>query len=532
MNSVQGARFSRRRFVGSAAAGLATVAATPMGSARAQTKARYMRYNVTGASGQAMLASYATALKNLMALKPTDAHNLFRNAFVHTMDCPHGNWWFFVWHRGYLGWWEKVLRDASGNKDFAIPYWDWTELPRIPAGMFDDVLNPSNPPYNPYIKDFATFFKFMNPSLTAYWNGLNAAQMGQLNTRMMPTLTSLWQQVKGNQQSGAMFAPTQYARYLTASNPDLDANTKKMVAPDMIRSGLAPTEFSKFNSIQTPSHNTQPASGSQFAILEGNPHNKVHNNIGGVGHISNPLNFGYMADNLSPVDPIFFLHHANMDRLWDVWTRKQQKLGLAYLPTGADLVTFQQEPFLFFADPNGNAVPQQHASDYVNMSVFDYDYEPGFGEDVIGKPALVASAAANGRFKGMMTNGVGAVTVPQAALQQNSAAPTSEPLVVQVTVPHPASASAPREFNVLINAPPGNTQTGADSPYYAGTIAFFGFMQNMTGDATFVVPLPRNMQIANGVVNVQVIPRGPPSRLLAAAAPAKSVLKAVAVTAW
>jgi tyrosinase len=42
--------------------------------------------------------------------------------------------------------------------------------------------------------------------------------------------------------------------------------------------------------------------------IEGMPHNPVHNIIGNV-----------MADMQSPTDPIFFLHHANIDRLWSAW---------------------------------------------------------------------------------------------------------------------------------------------------------------------------------------------------------------------
>ena len=521
---------SRRGVLGSVAASLAV---NPIGSALAQNKARYTRYNVNSAKGQEMLKSYAVAVKRLMALKPDDPHNWFRNAFVHTVDCPHGNWWFFVWHRGYIGWFEQVLRAASGNPDFAIPYWDWTDSPKIPAGMFDDVLNPSNPPYNPFIKDFQTFYDYMNPALEAWWKGFTHTQLQQLDLRMMATLPSVWKQVKGDPTNGAMFATTPYARYITAANPDLDDNTKKMVAPEMVLSGLAPTLFSNFNSVETKSHNEPPSGPSVFGILEGNPHNKVHNNIGGVGHLTNPLDFGYMADNLSPVDPVFFLHHSNMDRLWDVWTRKQQKLGLPTLPPKSELATFEREPFLFFINDQGKSLTDGKAGDYVNIGAFDYDYEPGFGEEVIGKPALVASAAAKKRLSGKIAGGVGAVTVPTAALQQNATNQNSEPLVVQVTIPHPTSASAAREFDVLINAPAGTTTVTPDSPYYAGTISFFGFMHNMTGDATFTVPLPRNLQAANGVLNVQVIPHVAPSKLLTAARTLpKSVLKAVTVTAW
>ena len=42
--------------------------------------------------------------------------------------------------------------------------------------------------------------------------------------------------------------------------------------------------------------------------LEGHIHGGVHNAVGGD-----------MAGSASPSDPLFFLHHANMDRLWSVW---------------------------------------------------------------------------------------------------------------------------------------------------------------------------------------------------------------------
>ncbi|MBP0588183.1 tyrosinase family protein [Paraburkholderia sp. LEh10] len=49
-------------------------------------------------------------------------------------------------------------------------------------------------------------------------------------------------------------------------------------------------------------------SNSYEASFESAPHNPVHNIIG-----------GWMADMSSPIDPIFYLHHANVDRLWDAW---------------------------------------------------------------------------------------------------------------------------------------------------------------------------------------------------------------------
>ncbi|MGF6769062.1 tyrosinase [Paraburkholderia sp. GAS199] len=54
---------------------------------------------------------------------------------------------------------------------------------------------------------------------------------------------------------------------------------------------------------------------SYEASFESAPHNPVHDIIG-----------GWMADMTSPTDPIFYLHHANVDRLWDAWAMQPQTI--------------------------------------------------------------------------------------------------------------------------------------------------------------------------------------------------------------
>jgi tyrosinase len=59
-------------------------------------------------------------------------------------------------------------------------------------------------------------------------------------------------------------------------------------------------------------------SGSFRADLENSIHNPAHQWVGGT-----------MVDNCSPNDPVFWLHHCNIDRLWSQW---QKDGGWPYLP--------------------------------------------------------------------------------------------------------------------------------------------------------------------------------------------------------
>src|SRR6516165_5731716 len=492
-------QITRRCFLGAMAA---TAAALPV--KRALGAAKYKRCNVTSAEGRKALASYAKGVEAMLKLPVDHPHNWFRNAFIHLMDCPHGNWWFYVWHRGYLGYFEQTIRSLSGDVDFALPYWDWTELPQVPDGMFNGVLSPTHDAYEAYTENLAVFTAIIKPTLTQYWENLSSALTGQLNARGYKQFKDVWNDVTGNGVSGnECFAPTCGARYLSRSNPRLDADTSNAVSKFTVTSGLLAPEFYNsinflsFTSVKTPSHNTAPPNSSTaFSVLEGQPHNLVHNCIGGSGPLD-PGPYGNMTNFLSPVDPVFFLHHANMDRLWDVWTRKQKSLNQPYLPTGDDLKALSDEPFLFFVDAGGNYVLNGKAGDYLATDRFDYDYDDkGFGENLI-KPGVAKLTTQKAPVAAAQVSAnTASVAVPAALLQGRGNTDIPHPLMAQVTLVRPQGTSSVREFRVFVGAPLYATNLGVDSPYYAGTVGFFGpqmTSMHMSPEATFAVPLPTTL---------------------------------------
>ncbi len=517
--------FTRRHFLGTGAA-LLGATALPFDAARAQT-ASYVRYNATSSEGQAMLGYYATAVQNMMALPPTDSRNWFRNAFIHTLDCPHMNWWFFVWHRGYLGWFEQTVRQMSGYDKFAFPYWDWSQTGGatpgycLPEQMLSGYLTPISDVYNPYISSFDTFYNYLNPAMEQFWSTLSDKQLAALKVRNMDKLDSVWAQAKTG-----MFQTTPYARYLRTGDSCLDTNTQEAVSEETVDDGLSAPSFSDFNSGACKQHSLM---GSTYGVLESQPHNLTHNNIGGYQHVPNSQ-VGFMADNLSPVDPIFFLHHSNMDRLWDVWTRKQQSCGQPYLPQGADWTAYSSEQFMFYVNSQNQPVTQTDAGSYVDMKQFGYTYQPGTGENMIGKCPTTLLAAQKRNVAGAVKAGVATLAVAPAQLTSSA----GHPVIAKVRVPYPATPDSPRIFAVLVNAPPGNTDASPTSPYYAGSVSFFGFMPGMKGmKATFSVPLGKVLAKQKGAkrknLTIQVLPLSVPGRKPPAPT---STLEAASVTVW
>jgi tyrosinase len=463
---------------------------------------RHRRPNIHSPAGAKSLASYKKAIRAMLALPATDARNWYRIAIAHDLDCPHGNWWFLPWHRGYLGWFEQICRELSGDPDFALVYWDWTAEPRIPAEMFEDVLTPGA---DAFIDSFADFKKQFAPAVAHldYWQVVRkpdgtfdeTSPYAQILARGVRTPEDLWFDIFEDPR-GKQFFDLAHARGLTKLNPDLDENAKKAVSLPTLLDALAPKDFVTFASPKALFHGTMMG----YGVLEGQPHNNVHNCVGGMSMLHNTG--GFMQANLSPIDPIFWLHHANIDRIWDVWTRKQSAGGLPIFPDGApakpgdvpppdsDCAIWAREPLLFFVDAQGRPAPKKTSGDYATIGEFEYDYEPGSGEEVVlAATASVAPARVRTFPARLSIASIAAgkpahanVSLPANVLDSNAR------LFARVTVSFKGSMhSVPLRLTV------GDAGAGADAPGFAGMLSMFGHHM-MSGPVTFLVPLSAPMR--------------------------------------
>jgi tyrosinase len=458
---------SRRRFLASTAA--AAVTASLARRAKAQrVPASWVRVSLTDPAAPAMLDSYQTAIKALLKLDPNDGRNFYRNALIHTLDCPHGDWWFLPWHRAYLGWWERTVREFSKNPNFAFPYWDWTAQPFVPDVFWQGVLNPADPAF---LSSGDAYYTALNPALTKFYQNATPAQQTRLTARGYPTAQSFFD---FNKPSG-IFLPPSPARSLTRQNPNFDSYTQSMVSLRTVNAALATPYFAGGDSNPPGGFGSDRrypgVESAGMGILESGPHNNVHNDTG-----------GFMRDLFSPIDPIFMAHHANIERIWTIWTAKQEAAGQPALPTGNELTLWQQEPFVFFFNEDGKPVTSV-AGDYATVGSFGYTYTRGSGAPAAARegadappPAAMASVRrVTGSLKSsdmaLAKAAVAQVTLPAGIASRQGGAPTR--VRAHVTIVPPAMPKGVR-FHVFVNPPDNELALGADHPSYAGTFEIFG----------------------------------------------------------
>jgi tyrosinase len=174
---------------------------------------------------------------------------------------------------------------------------------------------------------------------------------------------------------------------------------------------------------------------------------------------------------------------------------------------------------LFFVDSQGRPVTKTRAEDYTWIDAFGYDYEPGFGEDVVRRggshprPDLAARRVYPGkvlsRTVARTRPGSATVQLPAGTVEQAATAGTT--LVANVTLNF--SEMTHDAFVVILNGPDDPSQVEPGSPFYLATITMIGG-HGTCGALSYALPLGEKLNQAgtaqalgtNGPLRLRVVP--------------------------
>jgi hypothetical protein len=350
--------------------------------------------------------------------------------------CQHGSFLFLSWHRMYLYFFERILRDASGDPDLALPYWRWNVQRSLPIA-FRQPANASNPLYESR-------------------RALAINQGAQLPLSAVRT-------------AGAL-------NFTNFSSP--------------FGSG------SSFGGQRV----TQPihlARNPVYGALENSPHNVIHGLIGGPGGGPTDPNRAWMGwPQTAARDPIFWLHHAMIDRVWKFWLRLREGRRN---PVGNDF--WKNTSFRFF-DENGAQVTMRGRDILNTVTQLDYRYDddpPGaisvrvpfavpepepaaashsddetertlLGESVVGGEEMIELGTAPKRVPLQLRD---EASERVAAAAQAEAVPLEERIVLNVEGVQYYDQNPGVTYEVYLNLPEGQ-EPDFQSDYYVGNIGFFG----------------------------------------------------------
>lgn len=234
---------------------------------------------VTFAQDATRLANFEGAVKEMKdrsVADPNDPKGWLVVANAHRDFCAvptqdpnqvHFCYWFLAWHRAYISVTERKIREISGDDSFSYPYWNWSSDRHIPqayakagSSLANAVRFARTQPSG--LQDDEVDFNPNDPSLKAL--GVSAL-----------------------------------------SAKAFEAKTKAQISLSF--GGIARPNSAGLNGAGAYGNNR----------LEGTPHGPVHVYVGGENGHGEP---GDMTDFATAArDPIFFAHHGNLDRLWEIW---------------------------------------------------------------------------------------------------------------------------------------------------------------------------------------------------------------------
>jgi len=202
------------------------------------------------------------------------------NAMTAAVGWAHQDSVFFPWHRELLYQFEKLLQTVEPT--VTIPYWDWTREQNSAATGF------------PFKHDFI---------------GVDGTDADSDRVKRDPAAPA----VDATHPYIYPFDPETWSLTVTVNDPPPD--TLNFFQRQFGERGDAPNLPQNDSLVTGVSSTFRQAIGSaDYLTLRSRSediHNLVHRWVG-----------GNMLRMTSPNDPVFFMHHAAIDRMWSIWQKK------------------------------------------------------------------------------------------------------------------------------------------------------------------------------------------------------------------
>jgi len=231
-------------------------------------------------------------------------HNHKGHSDGSVQELAHENAAFFPWHREYIRRFEQALQAVDPT--VSLPYWDWTDPKSLDVVFNDDFLGSNGQGVTIKIPNQGNF------TGGAVQSGAFSAANGWV---MNPVLN-----IDPDTGTSSGTSLVRFLRLPPASNYPLPKKD--------IERALSLNNYSLFR----PALEGSISVDEQGKVTPGGfIHNYIHALVGGVkiDASTRPVKFkglGTMSNiPSSPYDPVFWLHHANVDRLWAQWQEKGHK---------------------------------------------------------------------------------------------------------------------------------------------------------------------------------------------------------------
>ena len=412
----------------------------------------------TTAFSSSVMLNYAKAVAVMQRRQSNDPTSWIYQAAIHGTkapvppgadwnQCQHGTWFFLPWHRMYIWFFEKIVREAiqeagADPTGWALPYWNYSDGP---LNVVATLPSPSEP-YPPR------------------WVGQRPVPALPEPQREHPERPAAGRRVIGAGINDGGQIPPVYVSYAKAFA--------------LGKFGYPPRPDPSFGGPDGFSRRGVPARPARAAS-----HDQVHVFTGGASSQADCA-MGWMTDpDCAAADPVFWTHHSNIDRLWRRWLDTPGNLN----PTGQSWLS---QSYRFY-DPDSQGFLTMSPNDVLDTVAqlrYAYDDDPApvslaLGPAAVAVPAPPSQAAvtrstlASGgpmHLSSVATSITGTITAPPPGAQALLAAGPGEPQHLSLNLENvEREQNAPLVFDVYLNLP-DDQQPQSKSIYYVGHMTFFG----------------------------------------------------------